>query len=278
MITLEVADLVIIASRTIGLGTGQVLDLLDADAAEIALARALPGPTRETRPARPPPCCARSCRASRCGTATSRSRWRRRCSSWPSTAGRSIPTRQVRPRPGRPGPPPGRSTPRPSRTGWRPGYGRRGQREGGTDARPSALPLARGSRKRRCDGSPGHVPAVHRPGQAGRVLAQEEARLLGHDYVAPSTSCSALLYEGEGVAAKALESLGISREQARGRVEEITGRGQGSRNGHLPFTPRPRRRWSCRCGKRWPSGTPTSAPSTCCWACSLRATASAPRC
>ena len=68
-------------------------------------------------------------------------------------------------------------------------------------------------------------------------LAQEEARPPGHDYAAPSTSCSALLSEGEGVAAKALESLGTALEEARGRVEEITGWRQGSRNGHLPFTP-----------------------------------------
>ena len=68
-------------------------------------------------------------------------------------------------------------------------------------------------------------------------LAQEEARLLGHDYVSTEHLLLALLYEGQGVAAKALGALGISREQARGRVEEITGRGQGSRDGHLPFTP-----------------------------------------
>jgi hypothetical protein len=67
-------------------------------------------------------------------------------------------------------------------------------------------------------------------------LAQEEARLLRHDYVGTEHLLLGLLYEGEGVAAKALASLGISREDARGQVEEIIGYGQGSRSGHIPFT------------------------------------------
>jgi ATP-dependent Clp protease ATP-binding subunit ClpC len=69
-------------------------------------------------------------------------------------------------------------------------------------------------------------------------LAQEEARLLRHDYVGTEHLLLGLLYEGTGVAAKALESLGISREDVRGQVEEIIGRGQGSRSGHIPFTAR----------------------------------------
>jgi len=69
-------------------------------------------------------------------------------------------------------------------------------------------------------------------------LAQEEARLLRHDCVGTEHLLLGLLYEGEGVAAKALESLGISREDVRGQVEEIIGHGQGSRPGHIPFTRR----------------------------------------
>ena len=54
----------------------------------------------------------------------------------------------------------------------------------------------------------------------------------------PSTSCSGLIHEGEGVAAKALESLGISLEGVRSQVEEIIGQGQQAPSGHIPFTPR----------------------------------------
>jgi len=68
-------------------------------------------------------------------------------------------------------------------------------------------------------------------------LAQEEARLLRHDYVGTEHLLLGLLYEGEGVAARALESLGISREDVQGQVEEIAGPGQGSPARPLPFTP-----------------------------------------
>ena len=67
-------------------------------------------------------------------------------------------------------------------------------------------------------------------------LAQEEARLLRHDYVGTEHLLLGLLFESEGVAAKALGSLGISREDVRGQVEEIIGHGQGSRPGPIPFT------------------------------------------
>ena len=70
------------------------------------------------------------------------------------------------------------------------------------------------------------------------VLAQEEARKLNHNYIGTEHILLALLYEGEGVAAKALESLGISLDAVRQRVEEIIGRGQEVPSGHIPFTPR----------------------------------------
>ena len=69
------------------------------------------------------------------------------------------------------------------------------------------------------------------------VLAQEEARELGHGSVGPEHLLLGLLAEGEGVAALALESLGISLEEARDRVQEIAGRGQGTPAGRIPFTP-----------------------------------------
>jgi ATP-dependent Clp protease ATP-binding subunit ClpA len=69
-------------------------------------------------------------------------------------------------------------------------------------------------------------------------LAQEEARLLRHNYVGTEHLLLGLLYEGEGIAARALGSLGISLEAVRARVEEIIGRGQTTPSGHIPFTPR----------------------------------------
>jgi ATP-dependent Clp protease ATP-binding subunit ClpC len=70
------------------------------------------------------------------------------------------------------------------------------------------------------------------------VLAQEEARLLNHNYIGTEHILLGLIHEGEGVAAKALESLGISLEAVRAQVEEIIGQGGSSPSGHIPFTPR----------------------------------------
>ncbi|HEX6675089.1 MAG TPA: ATP-dependent Clp protease ATP-binding subunit [Actinomycetes bacterium] len=70
------------------------------------------------------------------------------------------------------------------------------------------------------------------------VLAQEEARLLNHNYIGTEHILLGLIHEGEGVAAKALESLGISLEAVRAQVEEIIGQGQTAPTGHIPFTPR----------------------------------------
>src|SRR5881397_3343627 len=70
------------------------------------------------------------------------------------------------------------------------------------------------------------------------VLAQEEARMLNHNYIGTEHILLGLIHEGEGVAAKALESLGISLEAVRAQVEEIIGQGQQQPTGHIPFTPR----------------------------------------
>ncbi len=70
------------------------------------------------------------------------------------------------------------------------------------------------------------------------VLAQEEARLLNHSYIGTEHILLGLIHEGEGVAAKALETLGISLEAVRAQVEEIIGQGGSSPSGHIPFTPR----------------------------------------
>ncbi len=72
------------------------------------------------------------------------------------------------------------------------------------------------------------------------VLAQEEARMLEHNYVGTEHILLGLIHEGQGVAAKSLESLGISLAAVRQQVEEIIGRGPGPEalSGHIPFTPR----------------------------------------
>ncbi len=70
------------------------------------------------------------------------------------------------------------------------------------------------------------------------VLAQEEARLLNHNYIGTEHILLGLLNEGEGIAAKALESLGINLSGVREQVVEIIGQGQQAPTGHIPFTPR----------------------------------------
>jgi ATP-dependent Clp protease ATP-binding subunit ClpA len=70
------------------------------------------------------------------------------------------------------------------------------------------------------------------------VLAQEEARMLNHNYIGTEHILLGLIHQGEGVAARALESLGISLEAVRQQVEEIIGQGQQAPSGHIQFTPR----------------------------------------
>jgi Clp amino terminal domain, pathogenicity island component/UvrB/uvrC motif len=70
------------------------------------------------------------------------------------------------------------------------------------------------------------------------VLAQEEASRLDHNWIGTEHILLGLIHEGEGVAANALKSLGISLDPVRQQVEEIIGRGQETPQGHIPFTPR----------------------------------------
>ena len=76
--------------------------------------------------------------------------------------------------------------------------------------------------------------------RARRVIAraQEEARMLNHNYIGTEHLLLGLVNGGEGVGARTLESLDISLEAVRQQVEEIIGRGQQARSGHIPFTPR----------------------------------------
>ncbi|MEX5302855.1 ATP-dependent Clp protease ATP-binding subunit [Kocuria sabuli] len=70
------------------------------------------------------------------------------------------------------------------------------------------------------------------------VLAQEEARMLNHNYIGTEHLLLGLIHEGEGVAAKALDSMGITLTGAREQVQDIIGPGQQAPSGHIPFTPR----------------------------------------
>jgi ATP-dependent Clp protease ATP-binding subunit ClpC len=70
------------------------------------------------------------------------------------------------------------------------------------------------------------------------VLAQEESRMLSHNFIGTEHILLGLIHEGQGVAALTLESLDISLEAVRRQVEQIIGQGQAAPTGHIPFTPR----------------------------------------
>jgi hypothetical protein len=70
------------------------------------------------------------------------------------------------------------------------------------------------------------------------VLAQEEARMLNHNFIGTEHILLGLIREGQGLAASALQSLDISLEAVRQQVEQIIGRGEQAPSGHIPFTPR----------------------------------------
>jgi ATP-dependent Clp protease ATP-binding subunit ClpC len=70
------------------------------------------------------------------------------------------------------------------------------------------------------------------------VLAQEEARQLNHNFIGTEHILLGLIHEGEGVAAKALDSLGVTLEGVREKVEETIGPAGASTTGSPPFTPR----------------------------------------
>ena len=239
MIELEVADLVVIAGRTLGLDTDRVLDLLDPAAAEHALDRARPG----SDPAG---------QAAVLLHALVRERPLRDGNEQVALAAMlqflAINGWDVDPEP--PGPVAAMVTRLAAGTAGitnvadmlaprlRPS-GNAASRVKEAPMRPRpALPLTERikkatSRARR------HGMFIRFTDRARRViiLAQDEARDLGHGFAGTEHLLLGLLAEGEGVAALVLESLGISLEEARGRVEEIAGRGQRSPTGHIPFTP-----------------------------------------
>jgi hypothetical protein len=70
------------------------------------------------------------------------------------------------------------------------------------------------------------------------VLAQEEARILNHNYIGTEHLLLGLLRENMGSAARALESMGVTLDAARNEVVASIGRGKAEPSGHIPFTPR----------------------------------------
>jgi ATP-dependent Clp protease ATP-binding subunit ClpC len=76
------------------------------------------------------------------------------------------------------------------------------------------------------------------PARQAVVLAQDEARELGHDWVGTEHLLLGLVREEKGLAARALASLDVTAEAVRPRVVEILGRGEAAATGQLTFTPR----------------------------------------
>ena len=243
MIALEVADLILIASRTLGLDTGQVLDLLDPAAAEHALDQARPG----SESASPATCAAVLLHA------LVQQRPLRRGNQQVALAAMlqflTLNGQDMDPDPA--------EDVAAMVTGlaadtldikdvadWlaprlRP-VGRAATRvkEAPMRDRP-ALPLAERIKRAAIGARPKDM-FTRFTDRARRVvvLAQDEARDLGHDSVGTEHLLLGLLSEGEGVAALALESLGISLEEARDRVEAIADPGQDTPSGHIRFTSR----------------------------------------
>lgn len=82
------------------------------------------------------------------------------------------------------------------------------------------------------------------------VLAQDEAKMLNHNYIGTEHILLGLIHEGEGVAAKALEQMGISLEAVREQVIEIIGQASTPPTGHIPFTPRAKKVLEYCCARR----------------------------
>jgi Clp amino terminal domain, pathogenicity island component len=111
-------------------------------------------------------------------------------------------------------------------------------RQGASRRREEPAMAKFGKRDRRASGGGGLFQRFTDRARSVVKLAQEEARLLNHNYIGTEHILLGLIHEGEGVAARALESVGISLEAVRAQVVEIIGQGQSAPTGHIPFTPR----------------------------------------
>ena len=242
MIALDVADLVVIASRTLGVDTGLVLDLLDPAAAQSVLARARPG----GQPGDP------AGRAAALLHALLRERPLRRGNQQVALAATlqflALNGWDVDPDPQIAGLVAGLAAgtlDTPAAAAWLAPRLRAAGRSATLvkeapmrPRRPLTEKIKMATRRTQPRGMFRRFTdrarrAVH--------LAREEALLLRHDHVGTEHLLLGLLYEGEGVAAHVLESLGISREEVRGQVDAIIGHGQGLPAGDIPFTPAARR-------------------------------------
>ena len=242
MIALDVADLVVIASRTLGVDTGLVLDLLDPAAAQSVLARARPG----GEPGDP------AGRAAALLHALLRERPLRRGNQQVALAATlqflALNGWDVDPDPQMAGLVAGLAAgtlDTPAAAAWLAPRLRAAGRSATLvkeapmrPRRPLTEKIKMATRRTQPRGMFRRFTdrarrAVH--------LAREEALLLRHDHVGTEHLLLGLLYEGEGVAAHVLESLGISREDVRGQVDEIIGHGQSPSQGDIPFTPAARR-------------------------------------
>jgi Clp amino terminal domain, pathogenicity island component len=254
MSAFEVCDLVVAASRTLDLGTGATLDLLDLAAAEVALAEAAAGALAAgDHPAAGDPAAgdpaaedpAAAAAALLCALVLRRP-FRRgndrialvaalqllamhgcRANLDPPEATMSIIGGITA---GQAGPPEIRN--------WLlPRLYRGSEAEKWEAQMRNLLPARR--RRRRADKS-GAGMFVRFSDQARRavVLAHEEARTLDHNYIGTEHILLGLLHEGHGVAARSLQALGISLPAIRQQVEEIIGHGNQAASGHIPFTPR----------------------------------------
>jgi hypothetical protein len=243
VITLELADLVVIAGRTLGLDTGQVLDLLDPAAAERALALVRPG----GGPGDPAGLAAALLRA------LVRERPLRRGSHQVALAATlqflALNGWELDPDP--PGPVAAVVAELAAGTldvrqvaDWlaprlRPSDRAEADPKEGPVRRSSALLLSERLRRVTMRKQPaGRFRRFTDRARRAVQLAQEEAQLLRHNYVGTEHLLLGLLYEGDGVAAKTLESMGVSREDVRAQVVEIIGRGQSPPASQTPFTPR----------------------------------------
>ncbi|WP_390883468.1 Clp protease N-terminal domain-containing protein [Kovacikia minuta] len=95
------------------------------------------------------------------------------------------------------------------------------------------------------------------------MLAQEESRRLGHNFVGTEQILLGLIGEGTGVAAQVLKSMGANLKDARIEVEKIIGRGSSFVAIEIPFTPRGQRVLNCLMKKLANWGTTTLALNTC---------------
>ena len=73
------------------------------------------------------------------------------------------------------------------------------------------------------------------------VLAQDESRALGHDYIGTEHLLLGLMREKEGLAARVLDSLDVTAEEARSQIVSVVGQGESAATGQIPFTPRAKR-------------------------------------